>query len=82
MLRLEKTKQLDRLPDSERKILIAEIRSSRKALDLVKQVIEDKIRHYQDSLITDVGDSIKLGSSVMMIHELKNICKLFDQTEE
>lgn len=82
MLRLEKTKQLDRLPDSERRILIAEIRSSRKALDLVKLVLEDKIKHYQDSLIADVGDSIKLASSVMMIHELKNICKLFDQTEE
>lgn len=82
MLRLEKIKQLDRFPESQRKILIAEIKLAKNVLDLLKDHLQDKIKHHEDSLITDVGNPIELASSVKLIHELKTICKLFDQTEE
>jgi hypothetical protein len=61
---------------------LAEIRAARSVTDLIKEVIEDKIKHLEDSLIMEIDNPTKLSAHVKCIHEFKNIARLFDQTEE
>lgn len=83
MIRLEKARQLDRIKDeNERKKLINEIKASGPALKLVHQILQDKIRHIEGSLITNINEPYLLAANVLVIAELKKLTQLFEETTD
>lgn len=82
MLRLEKCKQLDRLSDSKKNTIKAEIRASSNVTNLIKEVISDRIKHLENTLVTQIEFPYQLAGTVISIQELKTLLKQFDQTEE
>lgn len=54
MLRLEKTKQLERLSEDDQKVLKAEIKASRKVLKFYKEILEERINHLSSGLHTQI----------------------------
>ena len=83
MIRLEKAKQIDRITDkNERTKLINEIKCSGPALKLVDQIIKEKIKHFEDSLHSQIGEPYGLAASVKTISELQKLTRLFEETQD
>ena len=80
MIRLEKTKQLDRFDDNEKRKLIAEIRASKTVIDLIKQILEEKIVHLESQLVNYIEQPYQLAATVKTVSELKMLTKLFKET--
>lgn len=82
MLRLEKSKQLDRLPENEAKIFRAEIRASRKVLNLFKDIIEESIQGLRNDQINLLDTPNTLAGNILTIQELKKLTQLLQETEK
>lgn len=80
MIRLEKTKQLDRLSDNEKRKMIAEIKASRTVTDLMKTILEEKISHLESQLVSYIEQPYQLAATVKTVSELKTLTKLFEET--
>lgn len=82
MLRLQKVKQMNRLSDNERKLLIAEINAARSVCKLLSDVLTDKIEHYEASYESLLDRPTELAGAIKCVAELKRLTKLFEETTE
>ena len=81
MIRLEKHKNIDTIQDeNDRKKLINEIKASGTALNLVDQIIKERLEHLENSLDSSVGDPYQLAGIVKSMGELRKLTTLFKET--
>ncbi len=81
MIRLEKCKQLDRIDnDNEKKRLINEIKASTSVIRLIKQIVDEKIVHFELQYESNLSDPYMLSACVKTVSELKKLTNLFEET--
>lgn len=87
MYRLFKTRQFDRLKESERKHLAAMVNSSREVTNFIKLVIDEKIETLQGHLESDAnyelpGYPYQTAGIIRSIKELRALSRLLEETTE
>lgn len=80
MIRLTKTKQLDRLDDNEKRKMIAEINASKAVTTFIKTVLDEKISHLENQLVSYIEQPYLMAAAVKTVSELKTLTKLFEET--
>lgn len=81
MIRLEKHKNIERINDeNERKRLVNEIKASGSALNLVKEILEERIDYLEARYITHLEAPYTLAAYVSVVDELKQMTKWFKET--
>lgn len=80
MLRLQKMKQLDRLSETERKSLDAEINSSQRLCKLLSDILQEKIDHYESTYESLLESHTGLSGAIQCVAELKRLKRLFETT--